>query len=193
MISPEFINEYSDVLNSRKEFKAVSSYLLITENPKVEELDIYVAKTLDFPEFKLWELLKTYVGLDQENNKEKNLNGFFKYFGIQDMEEFSHNKVGKMLFKYLKINWGNIRLYWKDKDPNYFATVKFTVNDTRIYFYHQDGTYLRLELDHFWNRCTLLNIDLLNILSVEREIDNNWQTEIINLKDEFYFLEKFKL
>ncbi len=191
MEKKEFLNQYSAVVNYSKEFKAVASSFLITENPDIDELNTYVEKATNNQEFKLWEYLR--------NNENKQSDpkigyddfiGFFKYFGIEEMEKFIHNNTGLILFEYLKNNEGSSRVYWESSNKNDFDRVKFTGYYDKIYFYHSLGYYDSIELKHFYNRCNMLNYKLLKIIRIEKEIDGEWIPTIINEDGKFYSLNK---
>ena len=66
------INFLETLRFGKDEFKAVASYLLIAENPDIVELDNYVARILNKPDFRLWKTIRFYDGSSLEN-----LIGFF--------------------------------------------------------------------------------------------------------------------
>ena len=145
--------------------------------PLVEELNIYVEKIIDDHKFELWRFIRANVGVGYEN-----LIGFFRYFGLE-MEEFIHNNVGQVLLSYLKENASSIRIFMSPSQ-DYFETIKFTCNYTKIYFYSMSGSsYNCLELEHFWNRCLLLNIRLPKITKIERMLDGKW-TPVLMVKND---------
>lgn len=187
----EFISEYSTVVDFSKDFKAIASYFLITENPNLEGLNTYVGHTTSNPEFKLWEFLRSYGMTIQNNDKfTNNLEGFFKYLGIEEMENFIQNRIGQQLLNYLKNNY-NIRVYKYSSNLNLYSLVKFTCSDTKIYLYHMGGNYNSLDLKYLLNRLVFLNKDILEIHKIEKEIDGEWIPVIIKENGIYYNLSKF--
>ena len=123
----EFLSEYSTVVDFSKDFKAIASYFLITENPNIEELNTYVGHTTNNPEFKLWECLRSYyISIQNSDKFTNNLEGFFKYLGIEEMENFFQNRIGQQLLNYLKDN-NNIRVFKYPSNLNHNFRLKLIV------------------------------------------------------------------
>lgn len=191
MEEKEFLIEYSEVVNYSKEFKAIAAYLLITENPNVEDLEANVIKVTENPKFKLWEYLRDYeMKFIKDHIGYNNLVGYFRNLGIDDMEKFIHNKTGQMLFNYLKENGPRIRVYSESSCVGSYDRIEFKCGYDSIYFWHQDGFYNRLQLDKFLNRIRFINDDILKYNKIEKEINGEWIPTVIKINDKYYLLNE---
>lgn len=191
MEEKEFLIEYSEVVNYSKEFKAIAAYLLITENPNIEDLEANVITITDNPKFKLWEYLRDYESkFHKDKIGYKNLVGFFRNLEIDDMEKFIHNKVGQMLFSYLEKNECKIRVYWKSTSEDLYDKVEFKCGNKRIYFWHPNSFYSRIDLDIFFNRVTFINDDILKINKIEKNNNGEWTPTIIKINNKHFLLNE---
>ena len=190
MKSQDYFSEYSTVINLSEVYKAVGSFLSKNENQNIEELDQNLRIVLNDPDFNLWRYIDRNTPLNDDDLYYYNLLGFFKYFGVTDMERFLHNRTGQSLFEYLKKNAHSLRIFWDSSDLSTFDTVKFTCGNSKIYFHFQDGYYNSIDLKFFQNRCLLLNSKLLEIARIEKLINDEWIPVIINEKSQFFILER---
>jgi hypothetical protein len=169
-VNTEFNQEYLSTINYIPEFKQVALYLINTENPALTGLEEYLAKSNRDPNFKFYRLLRQFANEKKYND----LVGFFKYFGINEMEQFVHNKTGLILFQYIKENFRTIRVFWDWSSLDHPTTIQLTRGFSKFYYSTGSGSRDILELNFFINRCKLFNVDLLNIKRIEKLDDGTW-------------------
>jgi hypothetical protein len=190
VINSEFLNEYSEIVSQSKVFELISAYIQSSEMIDVIDLDKYVASKINKDDFTLWIFLRGYFSSMKFNDVNyKKLEGYFKFLGINDLEKFIHYKESQIIFEYLKQNAGNIRLYKDKMNEEDFDYVKFTCVYSKIYFYHKNGYYNSLELDSFWNKCGLMNNNLLEIERIDKNIAEEWIPVLVKIKQKYYWLK----
>ncbi|MCE5175499.1 MAG: hypothetical protein ABFC90_10955 [Bacteroidales bacterium] len=198
MTDNTFIKEYSDVISYSKDFKAIAAYLLVTDIPNAESLESNVKSVTKNPKFTLWKCLSSYESNFIDNHVGyNNLVGFFKYFGIKDMDEFSNNKIGYKIFKYLKSNVPLIKLFWNSRDE---SSVEFNINYKdipQIRFQHENGFLMCVDIGsangpfNCYCRWHLINSYLLDIKRIDKKINNEWVPVILKIEENYFSLTAF--
>lgn len=179
--------KFEAVVNHNEEFKAIAAYLLITSNPSYKGVNEYVRELLQKPNFKLWSTLTDY---ERTNRAEgyNNLEGFFAFLGVSNMESFIHDLEGQKIWElFSRYGNGMLRIY----RGGTCITHRWTNNYATLRLDNPDGTYNLYDTRQFHDLCQVKSCILLDFERIDINIMGTWQTGVVKTGNTYLYSEYF--